>query len=598
MTGDVPEPQGSPQKEKDLRSLVLDEALQLLQKGEQAKVEFKREPPEIAKLAKEIAAIANTDDEGGHYQNDSFRDYGFLIVGVENGRIVGYQTWESLGCPSEEEEKVKDCLVGKLKEYIAPLPGFSVFRFEAPETQVPFWVVLIYPSEEQPHVVLKDGNEVERHTVYVRKGSVIQRASSDDHARFLRKAVSGAVAPLERQIEDTRRRLEGLERRINDAEELMKSLLYKLVDKGLDTLTSSEEATSSQRLSEALGLMNATRSLEEVARSVRLSREDPIERALFGEIDNLREYLGLLPWTLPSGEEKKTLEEVQEKTQPLLQGLGELVWADKEEKYAPIVGEALERLVLASHRPNHVTSWTDVAEAFRLYPLLLTVYHLGILAHFHGRPNYLRLLLTLQLPARTDDENITALLPGLRDRFYPRTYQLFKRLYPGRCMPLSWHLYNLLFVNPGVTKLNLPPRVREGGSLYSSPTDPEGTLATYLEGEFVLGLLALKPQLAIENPRPLLGLYAIISPPLYFPEVLEGPGLFARIKRLVSQPPAHLCQVLELSGKSLEEYLEVLARSISNWWRSGAIMTLGGTCLSASEVYKRLSQGQLGSCAQ
>jgi hypothetical protein len=579
MTDDVPEPQGSPQKEKDLRSLVLDEALQLLQKGEQAKVEFKREPPEIAKLAKEIAAIANTDDfKGGYYQNDSLRGYGFLIVGVENGKIVGYQTWESLGCRGEEEEKVQDCLVDKLKEYIAPLPGFSVFRFEAPETQVPFWVVLIYPSEEQPHVVLKDGNEVERHTVYVRKGSVTQRASGDDYARFLRKALSGAVAPLERQIEDTRRRLEGLERRINDAEELMKSLIYKLVDKGLGTLTSSEEATSSQRLSEALGLTSATRSLEEVARSLRLSRKDPIERSLSDEIDNLRKYLGSLPWTLPSGEEKKTLEEVQEKTQSLLRGLGELVWADKEEKYAPIVGEALERLVLASHRPNHVTSWTDVAGALRLYPLLLTVYHLGILAHFHGRPNYLRLLLTLQLPARTDDENITALLPGLRDRFYSYTYQLFERLYPGRCMPLSWHLYTLLFVNPGVTKLNLPPRVREEALLYSWSNDPEGALATYLEGEFVLGLLALKPQLAIAEPRPLFGLY-----------VLESAGSFARIKRLVTKPPAHLCQILELSGKTLKEYLEVLA-SIP--------YALGGMCFSASGRYRHLSQGQLGSCAK
>jgi hypothetical protein len=439
--------------------------------------------------------------------------------------------------------------------------------------------VLIYPSEEQPHVVLKDGNEVERHTVYVRKGSVTQRASSDDHARFLRKAVSGAVAPLERQIEDTRRRLEGLERRINNAEELMKSLLYKLVDKGLDTLASSEETTSSQRLSEALGLMSAPRSLEELARSLRLSREDPIEGALSGEIDNLREYLDSLPWTLPSSEWQKTLEGIQEKTQPLLRGLGELVWADKEEKYAPIVGETLERLVLASHRPNHVTSWTAVAEAFRLYPLLLTVYHLGILAHFHGRPNYLRLLLTLQLPARTDDENITALLPRLRDRFYTYTYQLFERLYPGRCEPLGWHLYNLLFVNPEVTKLNLPPRVREEVSLYSLPTDPEGALATYLEGEFVLGLLALKPQLAKAEPRPLFGLY-----------VLESAGSFARIKRLVTQPPVHLCQVLGLSGKTLKEYLEILA--------SIPYTLGGGMCFSASGIYHHLSQGQLGLCAQ
>jgi len=593
MTGDVPEPQGSPREEKDLRSLVLDEALQLLQKGEQAKVEFKREPPEIAKLAKEIAAIANTDDEGGYYQNVRLQNHGFLIVGVENGEIVGYQTWESLGCEREEEEKVKDCLVSKLKEYIAPLPAFSVYRFEAPQTQVPFWVVLIYPSKEQPHVVLKDGNEVERHTVYVRKGSVTQRASSDDYARFLRqvaeKAAKKAVELLENslksEVSDTRRRLEGLERRINDAEELMKSLLYKLVDKGLDTLTptSSEEATSSQRLSEALGLMGTPRSLEELARSLRLSREDPIERALSGEIDNLREYLGSLPWNPPDSEGKKTLEEVQEKTQPLLRGLGELVWADKEEKYASIVGEALERLALVSRRPAYVGSLTEVGEASRLYPLLLTVYHLGILAYFHGRPNYLRLLLTLQFPAsqfpaRADNERDTSLLPRLRDRFYTYTYQLFERLYPGWCEPLGWHLYNLLFVNPGVTRLYLPPRVRGEGSLYSSPTDPEGALATYLEGEFVLGLLALKPQLAIEEPRPLFGLY-----------VLESAGPFARIERLVTKPPAHLCQVLELSGKTLKEYLEVLA-SIP--------YALGDMCFSASGRYRHLSQGQLGSCAQ
>jgi hypothetical protein len=470
-------------------------------------------------------------------------------------------------------------------------PAFSVYRFEAPQieapqTQVPFWVVLIYPSEEQPHVVLKDGNEVERHTVYVRKGSAIQPASSDDYARFLRKvadkgakkAVELLENSLKGEVSDSRRRLEGLERRFNDVEEMVKSLLHKFIDRGLNTLISSKGVIPSQRSGEALELMNTSRSLEELARSLRLSREDPIERALSGEIDNLREYLGSLPWTLPSSEWKKTLEDIQEKTQSLLRGLGELVWADKEEKYAPIVGEALQRLVLASHRPNHVTSWTDVAGAFRLYPLLLTVYHLGILAHFHGRPNYLRLLLTLQLPARTDDENITALLPRIRDRFYSHTYELFKTLHPQQCEPLGWHLYNFLFVNPGLTKLYLPPRVREEALLYSWSKDPEGALATYLEGEFVLGLLALKPQLAIEKPRPLLGLY-----------VLESAGPLTRIKGLVTQPPRHLCQALELSGKTLKEYLEVLA---------SILHSLGGTCFSASGTYRHLSQGQLGSCTQ
>jgi hypothetical protein len=72
--------------------------------------------------------------------------------------------------------------------------------------------------------------------------------------------------------------------------------------------------------------------------------------------------------------------------------------------------------------------------------------------------------------------------PGLGIAFIPIRTNFLRDSIPNSCMPLSWHLYNLLFVNPGVTKFNLPPRVREGGSLYSSPTDREGTLATYLEG--------------------------------------------------------------------------------------------------------------------
>jgi hypothetical protein len=62
--------------------------------------------------------------------------------------------------------------------------------------------------------------------------------------------------------------------------------------------------------------MSASRSLEEVARSLRLSREDPIERALSGEIDNLREYLGSLPWTLPSARRRRLLRRSRRKPSP------------------------------------------------------------------------------------------------------------------------------------------------------------------------------------------------------------------------------------------------------------------------------------------
>ncbi len=566
---------GGPLDFKGFRQQVFEEALHLLHQGEQPKVEFKRHPPGIPQLAKAIAAIANTDDPEGSYLNEALRDHGFLIIGVEGGEIEGYESWESLGCGAEEE-KVKDCLTQKLKEYIAPLPRFSLYRFETPETGRTFWVVLIYPSKEQPHLVIQDGPGVDRFTVYVRKGSVTEKAHVDDYARFLRKTL-GPLQTLRSQVSDLERRLEGLEGRLVRVEELSNKILEKLVERGLNTLASPGESP------EALRLIGPPKPLEELARSWRLA-QDPIEEALRSEINSLKKHLDSLPWQLSDevSEWKGILDDLQGKTLPLLKGLGELVQADGEEKYAPSVGEALERLALAHVVPSNLNVYTLGAESFRLYPLLLTTYHLGMLAHFHRRPAYLRLLLTTRLPKRRESRGgrrKIGLLPEIRDDFYRGTYPLFKKLYPQHCDPLGWHLYNFLFVDPAPTWLGLPPKLREEAPLYSWSWDPMGTQAVYVEGEFVLGLLALKPHLSETDgsTRPLLGLY-----------ILEAFNR-SRVEALVADPPAHLCQVLEPPGGNLGQYLEVLSRSVPPTMRTAS----GGICLAAS--FEHLLD-QLGSC--
>lgn len=92
MAEEVAELSGDPKGKGSFNKQVFEEALQLLHRGEQAKIDFKREPPDIAKLAKAVAAIANTDDpEGGYYQNQILRDYGFLIIGAEKGKVEGYE---------------------------------------------------------------------------------------------------------------------------------------------------------------------------------------------------------------------------------------------------------------------------------------------------------------------------------------------------------------------------------------------------------------------------------------------------------------------------------------------------------------------------
>lgn len=560
--------------EISFRDRVFQEVLHLLGQGEMSKVDFKREPTDIAKLAKEIAAIANTDDpQATYYQDSDLRDFGFVIVGAVNGDITGYDDWREHNCPPEEEEKVKDCLIQRLQNYIYPLPNLGLYRFE--REGKPFWVILIYPSYEQPHVMLKDGPDVQKHAVYVRKVSTSQLAGAEDYARFLRKAVKGAVEPLESELADLKRRFEALEGSW--------SILQKLLmQKGLESLFAGE-APSSAEIQGGLShlALSPGGSLEEVARSMRLFKMDPVEEALFREVARLREGLTNLPWHLSGdpGEWWQVLKQVEELTQPLLRGLGELIVADREDKYALLVQRALESLGRAAIPPYFVTSWSSSAEALRLYPLLLSVHHLGMLAHFHRRAAYLKLILDLAFQTRVE-QNPRNVLPWLRDYFYTHTYAFFEAKYASWCDPLGWHLYNLLFVDPALTWIHLPPAVREEAAQYASPSSPSGALAIYMEGEFVLGLLALKPQLGAQRVRPLYGLYAYVLP-------LER---IKSIESLLARPPEHLCQILDLSGKTFEPYLRALAEN------------LGGSakCFSGASYFKGLADqaasGTLGSC--
>ena len=575
--------------DKSFREKVREEALNFLRNhGELSKVDFKLKPPKLHKLAQEVAAIANTDDpNASYYKNSELRDHGFLIIGVEGGEIKGYDDWDKqgedgFGCgdargQKEPEERIKDCLNAKLKEYVSPLPEFSLFRFEAEGK--PFWVILIYPSARQPHLVVKDGNGLERFTIYVRKGSQIERASVEDYARFLHNAVVRAVQPLQSELDSLKRRLDALEGSYN---QLTQHLMWKGLEASGSSLSRGAQKSHSE--GEPPPNLRSLVSLEEAARSLRLSRQDPIAEALYREVSALRNWLAHLPWDLPGDLEgwKKLLAEMEEATMPFLRGLGELVAGDDGEGYAPKVKEALELLGKAGIPPLTLTSWAVAAEAVHLYPLLLAVYHLGILAHFHRRPAYLRLLLDLSFWVRSDSLT-RPVFPRLRDVFYNYTHPYFEALYPNRCDPLSWHLYQILFVRPAPTWAHLPEAVKTEALNYASRGDLNGTLALYLEGEFVLGLLALKHQLDEngQEVRPLYGLYAF------------GMGAASqRISLLVTRPPQHLCQVLGLSGQSLETYLSTL----------GAKLLPTARCISSAYFYqdlaKKAASGQLGRCPE
>ncbi len=522
-----------------MKERVKAEALSLLSRGEGPKVDFKREYPGDEKMAKLISAIANTDDLNHENRQDKqFLNHGFILIGVEGNTVVGCDTWgEGFGTPEEasDEEKVKDKLYQKLANYVSPLPDIEVHKFK--EGMATFWVVLILPSRIQPHVFIQGSSA----TVLVREGPNIATAKAQDYIRFWRNQIQGfldefssKLRPLENQIHKLDGRLSSLERGLG-----------KWLSEALQNLAPIERSTQRRSSGDDQGMLlsgDTTISLERAVRA--WAQPDPVVEALEVEAEKVWEGLSNLPWTLVDTHQEldETVKKVGEIVLPLLKGLGALVKADSEEKYADATKEALQELGGVGNLPVSVNGYSPQLVAVRWYALLLIAYHLGMLAYFHSRPGYLSLLSEL-----TFGRNEQKWLPHLRDNV-AHLVDFFQRKY-DHCDPLSWHLYQWLFIDPGVTWLNLPKRVKRQPRSYH-PLSYTGGLDVFTEGEFVLGLLSLKSQWKPGEPpegiRPLFGLYLLETSPS------EG------IRRVVRKPPEVLCKVLGLTRKGLRDYIEAL----------------------------------------
>ncbi|WP_114313559.1 AlbA family DNA-binding domain-containing protein [Thermus caldifontis] len=545
------------------RETVKAEALHLLGRNEGPKVEFKRSYPGDDKMAKLVSAIANTDDtDGGIYANEKFRNHGFILIGVEGGQVVGYDAWEpGFGSPQEasNEEKVKDKLEQKLKNLIAPLPVFEVYKFA--ENGVTFWVVLIRPSIDQPHVYDPQGSA----SVWVRVGSNITPARAQDYDRFRRNFVSALRQEFAGRMDALDNRISRLSGRIDALDGLFGSSLGDFFRTFTSTLSKENRSRSARNIPQATTngaelsrLGKKDFSLEEVVRS--MMPLDPIEEALNKEAGDLWEALSQLSWTFEDDTElAEAIEKVEKHTLPFLRGLGTLVERDYEERYANVTLNVLQGLSALGAVPDFITRYSLVAPKVRLYALLLTVYHVGILAYFHSRPRYLSVLSYL-----TYGREERRWLPHLRDTVYAGLETFFS-LKHKQCDPLSGQIYNYLFINPGATWEALPEAIKRQPRPYH-PLSPSGALDIFVEGEFVLGLLSLKPQIGSEEPpRPLFGLYLLESSPS------------TRIQRVIQKPPKVLCEVLGLENGGLQRYMEALRGGLKGVGGSRPGCHIGGT---------------------
>jgi hypothetical protein len=180
-----------PELEALVRKLVL--------RGESMKVDLKvaldlSTEQSKAELLKDISAMANTLDHAN-------RNYGFVVLGATANAFSYTQFTQN-----EDLQATIDELV---KHYIEPFVPSRLYMFGQGQQQ--WGVILIPPTRSAPHVFVKDIHKRSRGDIYVRRGTVTEKAMPADYARFFGQRLEEHAYQLRVEMRELHQRVNALE---------------------------------------------------------------------------------------------------------------------------------------------------------------------------------------------------------------------------------------------------------------------------------------------------------------------------------------------------------------------------------------------------
>jgi hypothetical protein len=321
---------------------------------------------EKVELAKDVAAIANTDGE-----ENGYRGYGFIVLGASRGQLVGgVQSLSAL-----KHDHTSAVVSQILTEYLGAVPAAHVFAFE--DERVGSWgAIVIPPSTSQPHVFVRELNgRPRRGDWYVRVNDTTVLARPDDQARILLTATTRATVPLARQLAE-------LESRVR--------------------LFDQSGPPQAEPDSTARALRTAASRITEMLRSP----DDEVEEHLAAAAQKSWSAISSpdwMPWceSTTSTDAVQTLSRLEELARPSVEAIGETIRYDRHERFAGAIARAVNLLAEVPSPPPGI-SYQDGALMVRLYPLLLVVHALSALAAALGRSEALRSVLNLRLRPQFD----------------------------------------------------------------------------------------------------------------------------------------------------------------------------------------------------
>lgn len=439
----------------------------ITQGPEGSKLDFKRtidldSNSARAELAKDVASIANTDDP------QRFNDVGYIVLGAERGRIVG--------CPvlSSDSDKLQARMTDLLKNYLSPLPHFSLAVYSDPVAGA-WGAIVIPPSMQQPHVHARDGGTAfARHDWFVRVNDTTDRAGSQDYTRLLEKAVRRQVQPLEAQMQRLAHQV--AQRDAGSIESLLAAVGGHVA------------AQLSKPNDQAIAIGGGDISSRIRGRLVRGDRaiEDALEAEAMRLWAVVTERSDINPWSFGDRspmERRKTLVYLEEASAPLAMALATIARFDRSGRYT---GSACRALSIIARQPSPSGAYSDEMVALRLYPLALCLYAVVTISTVEQRADLIKSVLALELEDGDCSEPIVFTLRRVR-----AAHELFNTTLEGRwCEPI-------------------PLRVRDEfiPRLSSLLTRTTGSDAFRL-AEFVLALASLRDSvLRSTEGYPMRGLY-------------------------------------------------------------------------------------------
>jgi Putative DNA-binding domain len=366
-----------PWQNDELRELLLD----VIKTGETAKVDFKLEfnlgtAEQQGELLKDISAFANTYDP-------SYRNHGFIIFGVEINQLKG--------CRFDDNADALQARIDDLiKNNIGPFISTQLRIFEADDKK--WGVIVIPPTRSSPHVFIRDMHKRNKGDIYVRKGTITEKAFPEDFARFFRVQLEEGTYELKQEIHNLNSEIAQIKKSLESLEVCRKD---ETISKKMTIETSALKITKPK---EKLTLLKAIDDVFSV-------KNDPITTGIKDETRKIINHINSesIPWNLTISNKDigdQVLHDIENASNFLWEALAKILSNDDTGRYDDDIIKSIAYLAQYIEAPVG-KAYTEVGVCVRYLPLVVSLYIIFIVGVSKKRNELLRKVLLVNISRRS-----------------------------------------------------------------------------------------------------------------------------------------------------------------------------------------------------